>query len=307
MLSGGKLKIPEARIEVSTRCNAHCVSCPREKMTRAKLDMSTDLFRAVVSEAVLLGAEQVDMFGYGEALLDRDFISKLAFCKRMGLDTYLTTNASVLSQGLSRALIEGGLTHIRFSFHATEPEQYEKFHRGLKWNTSVQNFLDFTRINEWHGHPCSVHIVSLAMNGEPVDSFRKVWESQCDYLEVWRPHNWAGGRSYRQVVRTKKTCGRPFNGPLQVNADGKVMVCCFDYDAQMVIGDANVDSIEHILTKSERLDRIRDAHTRGDYTGLPCDQCDQLRVYDESPLLYSTLDPSRQVGKIAVSKRSVEV
>lgn len=307
MLKDGKLIIPEARIEITTKCNAHCTVCPRESMTRPKETMSTARFQDYAEQCVELGAKQLDVFGYGEALLDPDIVSKVAYCKKLGVDTHFTTNASLLTPELSAQLIESGLTHIRFSFHGVEATQYEAIHKGLRWNEVMNNFCSFCNVNDNAGHPVTVHIVSLAFNGEPVDALRRRWESLCDQLEIWRPHNWAGGRQYRKVEYTKKTCGRPFNGPLQINVDGTLMVCCFDYDAQMVIGNANVNSIKDILENSSLLEEIQSRHTLGIYARLPCGQCDQLKDYKESPLLYSTVDPKREVGKIAITKQKVEV
>jgi len=39
-----KLEHPEVRIETTNHCNAACVMCPREKMTRPKTTMSIDHF-----------------------------------------------------------------------------------------------------------------------------------------------------------------------------------------------------------------------------------------------------------------------
>jgi hypothetical protein len=276
-------------------------------MTRLRETMPTSKFKRYAAQCIELGAEQLDLYGYGEALLDPDFTSKLAFCKECGVGASLTTNGSMLTERLAAELIENGLTHIRFSLHGVDAEQYEKVHRGLKWNNVVSNFVGFCDLNHQAGHPVKVHIVSLSFNGEPTSLIRNRWENMCDELEIWKPHNWAGGRAYREVKFTKRTCGRPFNGPVQVNVDGSLMVCCFDYDAQMVIGDANAEPIKDILERSVTLTQIMKAHTEGLYEGLPCEHCDQLKVYDESPLLYSTTDPDRQIGKIAITKQTVEV
>ena len=109
-----------------------------------------------------------------------------------------------------------------------------------------------------------------------------------DLLEVWKPHNWAGGRDYRKIKRKKKTCGRPFNGPVQILSDGTVVVCCFDFDGKLVIGDTRKHSIEQILTSKKAKD-IKKAHKDGKVDHLICSNCDQLNIESKSPLLYSSI------------------
>jgi hypothetical protein len=45
----------------------------------------------------------------------------------------------------------------------------------------------------------------------------------------------------------------------------------------------------------------------GDMTGLICEKCDQLNIEDESPLLYSSRDATRTVGKTSSTKYQMEV
>jgi hypothetical protein len=133
------------------------------------------------------------------------------------------------------------------------------------------------------------------MHDESVDEIKNFWEPMVDWLEIWKPHNWTDGRKYRNVVKKKTTCGRPINGPVQIQSDGKMIVCCFDYNGVLEVGDTNLYSIAYIL-KGEKFNAIRKAHKKGELEGLICESCDQLNEYKESPLLYSSRDSSRDVG-----------
>ena len=142
---------------------------------------------------------------------------------------------------------------------------------------------------------CKASVSVIPMHGESVEQIRNFWEPMVDWLEIWKPHNWTTGRDYRKVINRKKSCGRPFNGPVQIQSDGRMIVCCFDYNGVLEVGNTNVHSIAHIL-KSDKFNRIRKKHKKGDLTGLICEHCDQLNEYEESPLLYSSRDHSREVG-----------
>jgi hypothetical protein len=143
------------------------------------------------------------------------------------------------------------------------------------------------------------------MSGESVEDIRTAWESHVDYLEIYQPHGWAGAKDYRKIDRKLKTCGRPFRGPVQVLADGTVVVCCFDTDGEMVIGDTHKDSISDIL-HGEEMQIIQASHLDGNVDGILCGGCDQLNKEKTSPLLYSNRDKELSIGRTSSMKFKLE-
>ena len=57
-----------------------------------------------------------------------------------------------------------------------------------------------------------------------------LWENKFDEVMVWKPHNWVEGREYRDATVKRRSCGRPEEGNLTVGVDGRVSICCFDYN-----------------------------------------------------------------------------
>lgn len=298
------LKSRELRIEVTSKCNAHCTICPREKMTRPLVTMPTPHFEYLVGQGHRLDVSTVSLFGHGEPLLDAELPDKVAFCARAQFDTFITTNGALLTPNMSYELLSAGLSHLRISAHGIG-ENYNSVHRGLSWERLVDNLNMFLRTQKALASDCTVSISVIPMHGESVDAIRANWEPFCDFLEIWRPHNWADGRAYRaQTATRKKTCGRPASGPVQIQADGKMIVCCWDYDGKMVVGDTYTHTIEEIL-QCDAFDRIRRQHEDGDHTGLLCATCDQLFDTTESPLLYSNRDATCEPGRLSSTKRKL--
>jgi len=119
------------------------------------------------------------------------------------------------------------------------------------------------------------------------DDFIEYTKEIADYVEVWRPHNFGDGRSYRQVEGNKKTCGRPFNGPFQIQWDGVVVPCCYDYNNAIVLGNVSSQTVSEVL-KGEPYRRLRGAHRSGEFERFPyCNSCDQLCEHKEA-LVYTT-------------------
>jgi len=294
-----KLINPEVRIENTSKCNAHCAYCPREKMTRPKVTMPMGHFKKMVNQAKELGAETISIFGYGEPLMDKALADKVEYCTHQGLDTFITTNGSLLFGDETMALLTAGLKHIRFSVHGFYGE-YNQIHKRLDYNLVIRNIFNFVAMNKKFGN-CKISVTVIPQSTLKLKTIVEFWEPYCEWLEIWKPHNWTDGRSYRKIERKKKTCNRPFTGPVQINADGKMMVCCFDYDAKLTVGDTHEESIENIL-KGEKYNAIRRKHESGDLKGLICESCDQLNEEEVSPLLYSSRDSNMEIGRTSSTK-----
>ena len=276
-------------------------------MTRPKMIMTNKHFAHLVNQAKNLGATTISVFGFGEPLLDKDVVWKVQYCSTLGLDTFITTNASLLTVDMGFDLISAGLTHIRFSCHGIE-DNFNKVHRGLKWDAVIRNISNFLAMNRIKfNNATTVSVSVIPMHKESVYGIRSFWEKRVDYLEIWKPHNWVDAKDYRKGEVVRQTCFRPFSGPLQINADGSVMVCCFDYNADMVVGCTHSQTIEEIINGTWFKD-IRDRHRRSDFEGLPCESCDQLFEYaeDENPLLYSNRDKERRIGVTSSTKFCLE-
>jgi radical SAM protein with 4Fe4S-binding SPASM domain len=202
-------------------------------------------------------------------------------------------------------LLKAGLKKIRFSCHGMF-KNYDKVHQHLGWEQTSRNVTNFIAMNRvrYRGQ-CRVAMSVIPMHGESVEYIREFWENAVDELEIWKPHNWADGKSFRKATpERKKTCGRPRKGPVQINADGNMMVCCFDFDATMVVGNTHQETIEEIL-KGKKFGTIRKCHESGATGELPCATCDQLNIGD-SPLLYSNVDETCSIGKTSSTKFSLE-
>ena len=296
-----RLACPEARIESTSLCNAKCIICPRDKMTRPEVTMPMGHFARIIDQVKELGATTVSVFGYGEPLMDDGLAQKIQYCTAQGIKTLITTNAALLDPNFAFDLIEAGLSQIRFSVHGLTKKNYERVHRKLDYDLVIRNISNFIAINRMKKAPVITDVIAIPMNGESVEDIKNRWGEHVDYLEVWRPHNWVNAKTYRKVEQKKKTCGRPFRGPIQVNADGTMMVCCFDFDSQLTIGDTYKDNIKDILL-GPAMRIIQAVHSNGDLGSLICGGCDQLNEEKESPLLYSDRDKELRVGRTSVTK-----
>lgn len=278
------LRHPEVRYEVTDHCNAECIMCPRDvhKLGRPHGIMPMNQYRQSINEVVALGCKQVVLTGFGEPLVDKTLVSKVKYAKSKGLRTYIITNASLLSRERAASLITAGLDELRISFYGMKKETYEKVMVGLNFEVTMDNLLNFLKVrNELGSKRPRIELSWLVLpeNEEDTEAFQQFWEPRADAIEIWKPHNFGDGRSYRQRyenVAVKNTCGRPENGPLQIQWNGEVIPCCYDYNNQIVLGNAFQQPVLEVLN-GEKYRLLRLAHREKKFKLFHfCDQCDQL-------------------------------
>lgn len=278
-----KLIHPEVRYEVTNFCNATCIMCPRDKHNRLQGVMPQDDYEKSVDEVSALGAEKVVLTGFGEPLLDKKLEKKVAYLTRKGISSYFITNASGLTKTRAQRLLDAELDELRISFYGMTPKSYNLIMKGLDFARTKQKVADFIELRNKHSHKTKIQISYLEMdeNRDETDSFVEYWESLVDAIEVWRPHNFGDGRDYRERSNDynlieKETCGRPENGPLQIQWNGEIVPCCYDYNNAIVLGNAFQDNVLQILN-SFKYRLLRYAHELGHFSIFPyCNQCDQL-------------------------------
>jgi MoaA/NifB/PqqE/SkfB family radical SAM enzyme len=288
------LRHPEVRYEVTDHCNAECIMCPRDnhKLGREHGIMSFENFKRSLDEVIQLGCKQVVLTGFGEPLVDKQLEKKVEYVKSRGLSTYIISNGSLLTKKRATNLIQAGLDELRISFYGMRKETYETVMVGLKFDVTMKNLLGFLELRDELGFKrprLELNWLELPENAGDTDAFQEYWEPRADAIEIWKPHNFGDGRSYRErfdEVALKNTCGRPENGPLQIQWNGEVIPCCYDYNNQIVLGNAFEQPVLEILN-GEKYELLRLAHREKKFALFPfCNQCDQLLEHAEA-LVYT--------------------
>lgn len=288
------LRHPEVRYEVTDHCNAECIMCPRDnhKLGREHGVMSFEKYQRSIEEVSLLGCKQVVLTGFGEPLVDKTLEQKVQYAKDKGMRTYIISNASLLNAQRAEGLIQAGLDELRVSFYGMRKETYETVMVGLNFDTTMKNLSEFLDIRNRLGSKrprLELSWLVLPENEGDTELFKEHWEPLADAIEIWKPHNFGDGRSYRQRyqdVAIKNTCGRPENGPLQIQWNGEVIPCCYDYNNQIILGNAFEQPVLDILN-AEKYRLLRISHKEKKFELFPyCAQCDQLLPHTDA-LIYT--------------------
>ena len=278
--------LPEiVQIESTNICNAKCTFCPRDDMGRRQGVMDGALFRKVADECARLGIRHLRMHNYGEAFVDRTLPEKIAYAKRLGIaEVGVITNGSLLGPEVARRVIEAGLDAINISLDAAGKETFESTRLGLKYDTVMANVEGLVALKRELGRVRPKLILSFVRqnNSAEEQAFIDRWSTVADKIHVTELHNWAG--TLHTESHVSFPCYRQWL-TFTVLWDGRVSLCCADFDGKVILGDLRTQNIEEIWN-SDAYRRVRREQLD---SGGPeiCRQCD-LPAKD-SPLWVSKL------------------
>ena len=269
----------EIRIETSTICNYHCLMCARDTFRRKQEIMSNSLFDSIVAKTKreLPHINIATVSGFGEFSIDPEWRHKIVTAAKNFERIHIVTNISLLNEKDILFLLDY-FSDIRISVYGLDQATYKAVHNPPSSVTyqAIHKSIDFLIQNKNSHQRVILNYIEIDANQHQTADWISYWEEKVDLIEVWKPHNWIDSKCYRDLSTQRlPTCGRPFNGPIQVQVDGTVNVCCFDYNGEMLIGDLRTESFAKIFN-GDRMEYIQKLHAGSNTDQLPlCRICDQ--------------------------------
>jgi radical SAM protein with 4Fe4S-binding SPASM domain len=289
LLATGRDRAPRmpdiVQIESTNLCNAKCVFCPRDDMHRRQGIMAMDLFQKVVDECVTLGITHVRVHNYGEPFLDKQLVEKVRYAKSRGIaEVGMISNGSLITEEIAAGMIDAGLDAINISVDAAGKDVFERTRVHLDFDTVTRNIRTLVRLRNEGGRTHPKLILSFVRQGNTADeaAFIREWQPIADKIHITDLHNWAGTLNSESDVRFP--CYRLWL-TFTVLWDGRVSLCCADFDGRHVLGDLRTSTIAQIWN-SPAYRAVRRQHLE---TGGPeiCRSCDLPKK--DSPLWVTKL------------------
>jgi len=234
------------QIESTNLCNAKCVFCPRDEMHRRQGVMDLALFKKIVDECAELGITHVRVHNYGEPFLDKQLVEKVRYAKDKGIaEVGMISNGSLITEEIARGMIEAGLDAINISVDASGKEVFESTRLNLDYDTVIGNIRTLARLRNASGRTHPKLILSFVRQNNSADEQRFIeeWRQIADKIHITDLHNWAGTLNTKSDVRYP--CYRLWQ-TFTVLWDGRVSLCCADFDGRNVLGDLRTSTIKDI-------------------------------------------------------------
>lgn len=287
------LRFEQIRIENTNHCGYRCFMCPREQQSRALGFMPIEDL-ALVYERIGPGHEgQIHLHGFGEPLLDKRLIEKVALTRARYPEAYVkffTTLGVKVPEGYFERLAEAGISNVQVSFYAFTPETYAKITNADTFETALKNLEALAEARSKSSRPFYITLQTWedkVWQKWPEEAKRQRrqfldWSESIGIRrnEVGALHNYGGGRSYN-TAPAEGVCSVVWGlrrRILQVTWDLKVIPCCFDFDASVVLGDLRQQSLAAIFA-GEPYRRFLEAHLKNELSAYPvcqgCERCFQ--------------------------------
>jgi radical SAM protein with 4Fe4S-binding SPASM domain len=250
LLATGRDRAPRlpdiVQIESTNLCNAKCVFCPRDEMHRRQGVMDMDLFKKVVDECAALGITHVRVHNYGEPFLDKQLVEKVRYAKNKGIaEVGMISNGSLITEELARGMIDAGLDAINISVDASGKETFERTRVHLKYDDVIGNVRTLARLRAESARKRPKLILSFVRQNNSADeqAFISEWSRIADKIHITDLHNWAGTLNTNSDVRYP--CYRMWL-TFTVLWDGRVSLCCADFDGRHILGDLRTSTIAQV-------------------------------------------------------------
>jgi MoaA/NifB/PqqE/SkfB family radical SAM enzyme len=274
-----------AQIQTISGCNANCVFCPNQK---TELDipmgrpMDMGLFRSIVDQLV----EQprlwrISPYLMNEPLLDKQLPERVKYItdrKRRDQFTKINSHGNACNERMAKGLLDAGLDRINFSVQGIEPTVYEEI-MHLKFEKTVQNIERMVKMRTDGGYRTRIRVCMLCTKMiEPhLPAIRKFWADREVKINVNQLENRGRHRHIQsddiasKPLLTYHWCNRMFN-QIYILHDGRLVMCCADWEQTGVMGDASKDRIADIWFNAKYRE-FRRRFLTGEVRGMLCDGC----------------------------------
>lgn len=262
-------------VEVTSACNLRCPFCATTFRGNEipKGIIVFDLVRKIIDEGAGNGLYGVKFNIRGEPLLHPQIHDFVGYAKSKGLiDVYFNTNAMLLTEEVSRKLIDAGLDRLSISFEGYTKEVYEKHRVGANYEIVLRNIEKLQSLKKRLGvlHP-KIRVQSVMLPDiEPFfEQYKEFWSVRADEV---------GFLDYKEMKVKKKGVQFGWACPqiwqrMAVWWDGTILPCNHDDDDMLVLGNVSEMTIKEAWL-SEKLSNIRDKHKKGLAHEIPaCDGC----------------------------------
>jgi MoaA/NifB/PqqE/SkfB family radical SAM enzyme len=125
-------------LELSSKCNLHCLMCMRSAgiyMTGSPgVDMDMDIFRKLTEE--LPGLEFLEIAGFGENFCHDHILEILDRIGETGVSTHIVTNGLLIKGDIAERVVRNKIERLSISVDAATEDTFQKIRRGGKLQDS---------------------------------------------------------------------------------------------------------------------------------------------------------------------------
>jgi len=266
-------------IEPTNICNLKCPLCPTGNglLTKKKGYMGLKNYKKVIDK---LGptAFSVTLWNYGEPSLNKEFFEMIKYAKLKGLKVITSTNGILFkNKDNIQKLIDSGLDELVLAVDGATDETYSKYRKNGNFQVLVEGIKELSKLKKEKKSYfpfLSMQFIIMKENEHEVEEIQNLAKdlgvnelilktvflfNDPSKAEKFLPLN----KEYSRYVDNEKCkdsfipgCDGLWTG-VNINYDGSVVVCCFDYSESFLVGNIFEDDFENDIWNSEQMQKFR--------------------------------------------------
>lgn len=256
--------------EPTTACNLRCPECPSglRSFTRPTGHLDSDFFQQVIDE-VHKDLLYLTFYFQGEPYLHPKFLDMVQYANQKGVYTATSTNAHYLNDKNAEKTIQSGLNRLIISIDGTTQETYQSYRVGGKLEKVIagaKNIVEWKRKLKAKTPHIIFQYLVVRPNEHQIEEVQQLAkEIGVDEVifKTAQVYDFKNGNDliptidkyarYRQnsdgtwSIKNKleNQCWKMWHSCV-VTWDGKVVPCCFDKDADHVMGELSQNDFKTI-------------------------------------------------------------
>jgi len=286
-------------IESTNVCNLSCIMCPTglKEQIRKKGYMQLDLFQAIVDQ-MAPHVQATTLHIWGEPLLHPRLFDMIAYARSKGLNSEISTNATLLTEDRARRVLDSGLGAIYLCLDGMRPETYQAIRVNAdyeKTNSNIRRFLELKHVGGYTSPIVNLQIIEMEKTVDEIDSFVKAWDLPgVDRINVKPFDSWAGQvenisglQSEEQKLPAKRYACPNLWYHTHIYWDGRIAMCDRDFNLAFDLGNVQgADGVVRVLENwnGPKMQELRRLHVRNDLQKvMPCSSCTEWAWWKPSP------------------------
>ncbi|MHB8596938.1 MAG: radical SAM/SPASM domain-containing protein [Ktedonobacteraceae bacterium] len=254
------------QLETGTACNYRCLYCPVAYIPRRGGFMPLGFVQRIADQLRQFpNLRHIYLNGYDEPTLNPQLVTIIKMFSHLDVIFTLFTNGTRLTPKVANDIVSTGATvEIDIHLSSVDRQNFERIHQSKLYDNVMRNIQYLQTIAEKGFHNVSI---CISMQGLDNETDIKLYEQlQLFFANTrlltfkWKPNDRAGlleQTPYANRLNHKRLKGCGLNNRtwewLHINSNGKVILCCQDYNEEHVIGNVASQSLEEIITTSQRL------------------------------------------------------
>jgi radical SAM protein with 4Fe4S-binding SPASM domain len=258
-------------------------------MTRKIGMMEFELFQKIVDQLKRYVNHYVCLHGFGDSLLHPSIGEFIHYAAEKGFRTTLSTNPSSLHPKVIKTIFASRLYRLIISLDGTNATTYQ-YLRGTNadYEQAIKNIHAFliTKLKEGRKYPLTeISMIRMKETEAEIAHFKQLWKIPgIDNIFIKTFKTWDGSQPDIIAMAEAAQYSPAFHNPssypcirpwliMSILWDGRVVPCCYDYDAKYVLGNVKDETIWEIWN-SKRMRDLRNSLLSNDYTNNPlCAHC----------------------------------